>query len=151
MQFDIWMCEILDCCCQLCENSSGHWKIYPKSYGFVTKEASEVMGILLPFNYSCCFRMCFFFFFLTFSLGFVCLYFRMGTFKCATMEEIEAEKSLIEKNVVSLLAKSSVILICVKLGFLWSFFIFSSFRIVQNYCLIYISGYYSERKNGKDY
>lgn len=67
------------------------------------------------------------------------------------MEEIEAEKSLIEKNVVSLLAKSSVILICVKLGFLWSFFIFSSFRIVQNYCLIYISGYYSERKNGKDY
>lgn len=49
--------------------------------------------------------------FSTLSLGFVCLYFRMGTFKCATMEEIEAEKSLIEKNVVSLLAMYSFILL----------------------------------------
>lgn len=90
-------------------------------------------------------------FLFTSSLGFVCLYFRMGTFKCATMEEIEAEKSLIEKNVVSLLAMSSDIFIWVKFKFPWSLIIFCSFRIVQNYFLIYFTGYYSERKNGKDY
>ena len=32
----------------------------------------------------------------------MCVFFSSGNVKCATLEDIEAEKSLIEKNVVSL-------------------------------------------------
>lgn len=44
------------------------------------------------------------------------MYFSVGTVKCATIEDIEAEKSLIEKNVVSLSAMYVVFYCSISFG-----------------------------------
>lgn len=108
MQFDIWSCFFLDCCCQLCETSGGHRKIFPQTYGsesIVSKEASDFKLALFQLLVKIYFQLslknswCAF---LTLLFYYICLFFRTGTLRCATIEEIEAEKSLIEKNVVSI-------------------------------------------------